>query len=153
MSLKRCVSQTLMMKLPLRLTYDTDVDKVRKLVKKLGERLKEHPVEGPKFVQPLKSQGVYMMEDSAMIIRIKYMTRPGDQWTTRKLVYQEIRELFEKEGIHFAHREVTVRIPNMPDRPLNHDEKAAVGAAARRAVEDEKPGADHASAMAAAEAR
>ncbi|SDX50888.1 Small-conductance mechanosensitive channel [Albimonas donghaensis] len=142
-----------MMKLPLRLTYDTDVDKVRKLVKKLGERLKEHPIEGPKFVQPLKSQGVYMMEDSAMIIRIKYMTRPGDQWTTRKLVYQEIRELFEKEGIHFAHREVTVRIPNMPDRPLNHDEKAAVGAAARRAVEDEKPGADHASAMAAAEAR
>ncbi|MEC9434030.1 MAG: mechanosensitive ion channel family protein [Pseudomonadota bacterium] len=141
-----------MMKLPLRLTYDTDVEKVRKLIKKLGERLKEHPVEGPKFVQPLKSQGVYMMEDSAMIIRVKYMTRPGDQWTTRKLVYQEIRELFEREGIHFAHREVTVRIPNMPDRPLSDDEKAAVGAAARRVVEDQ-PGADHAAAMAAAQAR
>ena len=127
-----------MMKLPLRLTYDTDPDKVRKLIKKLGERLLQHPTEGHKFVQPLKSQGVYMMEDSAMIIRVKYMTKPGDQWTTRKLVYQEIRELFEKEGIHFAHREVTVRIPDLDrnGRDLSDEETRAIGAAARRAVDE-----------------
>ncbi len=126
-----------MMKLPLRVTYDTDVEKVRKLVKKLGEELLRHPTEGPKFMQPLKSQGVYMMDDSAMIIRVKYMTRPGDQWTTRKLVYQRIRELFEAEGIKFAHREVTVRIPDLKgrERDLTDDEAAAVGAAARRAVD------------------
>ncbi|SFI00308.1 mechanosensitive ion channel family protein [Albimonas pacifica] len=129
-----------MMKLPLRLTYDTDVERVRKLIKKLGQELLEHPTEGHKFVQPLKSQGVYMMEDSAMIIRVKYMTRPGDQWTTRKLVYQRIREIFEKEGIRFAAREVTVRIPDLPqDRPLTPDQQHAVGAAARRAIEEEGP--------------
>ncbi|MGB0925711.1 MAG: mechanosensitive ion channel family protein [Pikeienuella sp.] len=129
-----------MMKLPLRLTYDTDVDKVRKLVKKLGVRLLDHETEGHKFVQPLKSQGVYMMEDSAMIIRVKFMTRPGDQWTTRKLVYSEIRKLFEENGIKFAHKEVTVRIPEMQNRDpsaLNDDDKRAIGAAARRAVEEE----------------
>lgn len=131
-----------MMKLPLRLTYDTDVDKVRKLVKKLGVKLLEHETEGHKFVQPLKSQGVYMMEDSAMIIRIKFMTRPGDQWTTRKLVYQEIRALFEKEGIKFAHKEVTVRIPEIESRnsaALSEEDKRAIGAAARRVVEEEVP--------------
>ncbi|MGR3780597.1 MAG: mechanosensitive ion channel family protein [Albimonas sp.] len=129
-----------MMKLPLRLTYDTDVERVRKLIKKLGQELLEHPTEGHKFVQPLKSQGVYMMEDSAMIIRVKYMTRPGDQWTTRKLVYQRIRELFEKEGIRFAAREVTVRIPDLPtDRPLTEKEQHAIGAASRRAIEEEGP--------------
>ena len=132
-----------MMKLPLRLTYDTDVDKVRKLIKKLGEKLLEHPLEGHKFVQPLKSQGVYMMEDSAMIIRVKFMTRPGDQWTTRKLVYTEIRNLFEKEGIHFAHKEVTVRIPGLDDPAregqITAQEQKAIGAAARRAVEEEQP--------------
>ena len=126
-----------MMKLPLRLTYDTDPDQVRKLIKKLGEKLLQHPTEGPKFMQPLKSQGVFQMEDSAMIIRVKYMTRPGDQWTTRKLVYQEIRDLFAKEGIKFAHREVTVRIPDLEkDGHLNEAEARAVGAAARRAVEE-----------------
>ncbi|MFV0473492.1 MAG: mechanosensitive ion channel family protein [Pikeienuella sp.] len=132
-----------MMKLPLRLTYDTDVDKVRKLIKKLGQDLLNHPVEGRKFVQPLKSQGVYMMEDSAMIIRVKFMTRPGDQWTTRKLVYQEIRALFAREGIKFAHKEVTVRIPELEDGArdgaLTPQEQQAIGAAARRVVEEETP--------------
>lgn len=125
-----------MMKLPLRLTYDTDVDKVRKLVKKLGIALLDHPTEGPKFIQPLKSQGVIQMEDSAMIVRVKFMTRPGDQWTTRKLVYQELRNLFEREGIKFAHREVTVRIPDLPEgRPMTPAQREAVSAAAERAVE------------------
>lgn len=125
------------MKLPLRLTYDTDVEKVRKLIKKLGERLLDHPIEGRKFIQPLKSQGVYMMEDSAMIIRVKFMTRPGDQWTTRKLVYSEIRDMFEREGVHFAHREVTVRIPGFDDdHKLTEGEMKAIGAAARSVVDE-----------------
>ena len=123
-----------MMKLPLRVTYDTDVEKVRKLVKKLGQELLDHPLEGPKFLQPLKSQGVYRMEDSAMIIRIKFMTRPGDQWTTRKLVYSRIRELFEANGVKFAHREVTVRLKDREAGELSPDEQQAVAAAAHRAT-------------------
>ncbi|WP_232830374.1 mechanosensitive ion channel family protein [Oceanicella sp. SM1341] len=129
-----------MMKLPLRLTYDTDVDKLRKVIKKLGQELLEHPTEGHKFVQPLKSQGVYMMEDSAMIVRVKFMTRPGDQWTTRKLVYQRIREVFAENGIKFAHREVTVHIPDrVGDKTLTEEEKQAAAGAARRAIEGEEP--------------
>lgn len=129
------------MKLPLRLTYDTDVDKVRKLIKNLGQELLNYPLEGKKFMQPLKSQGVIMMEDSAMIVRVKFMTKPGDQWTTRKLVFQEIRALFAREGIKFAHKEVTVRIPDLDkaDGPLSEDDQRAIGAAARRAVEEENP--------------
>jgi small-conductance mechanosensitive channel len=128
-----------MMKLPLRLTYDTDPEKVRKIVKNIGIELLDHPEEGRKFMQPLKSQGVFMMEDSAMIIRVKYMTRPGDQWTTRKLVYQRIREAFAENGIRFAHREVTVRIPELEgdrERGLSAGEMRAIGAAARRVVDD-----------------
>lgn len=126
-----------MMKLPLRLTYDTDVEKVRKLIKKLGQHLLEDPEIGPNFLQPLKSQGVYMMEDSAMIIRVKFMTRPGDQWVIRKKVYAEIRDLFEREGIKFAHREVTVRIPDLDkERGLSEGEMKAIGAAARRVGDD-----------------
>ncbi|MDT8345120.1 MAG: mechanosensitive ion channel family protein [Thermohalobaculum sp.] len=125
-----------MMKLPLRLTYDTDVEQVRKLVKKLGLELLEDPEIGDKFLQPLKSQGVIQMEDSAMIVRIKFMTRPGDQWPVRRRVYQAIRELFAREGIHFAHREVTVRLPNLPaGQDLTEDQRRAVGAAARTAVD------------------
>ncbi|MBT8153995.1 mechanosensitive ion channel family protein [Epibacterium ulvae] len=120
-----------MMKLPLRVTYDTDVEKVRKLIKKLGQRMLEDPEIGDNFIQPLKSQGVIEMQDSAMIIRVKFMTKPGDQWTIRKKVFHEIRELFEREGIHFAHREVTVRLAADQADELTPEQKkrAAVGAA------------------------
>ncbi|MEM8626285.1 MAG: mechanosensitive ion channel family protein, partial [Pseudomonadota bacterium] len=123
-----------MMKLPLRLTYDTDVEKVRKLVKKLGISLLEDPTVGHLFLQPLKSQGVIQMEDSAMIVRVKFMTKPGDQWVVRKRVYADIRELFDREGIKFAHREVTVRIPDLDGKKadeLTPEDRQAIGAATR----------------------
>ncbi len=126
-----------MMKLPLRVTYDTDVEKVRKLIKNLGQELLEDPEIGGDFLQPLKSQGVYQMEDSAMIIRVKFMTRPGDQFVARKMVYSKIRELFEKEGIKFAHREVTVRIADTPGgRALTEEQKEAVAGAVQPLIEE-----------------
>lgn len=77
-----------------------------------------------------------------MIVRVKFMTRPGDQWVLRKRIFHEIRELFAREGIRFAHREVTVRIPDMPrDRTLSQDEEQAVGAAARTALDVVESGA------------
>jgi small-conductance mechanosensitive channel len=126
-----------MMKLPMRVTYDTDVDKVRKLIKKLGQQLMDDPVVGDAFIQPLKSQGVIEMQDSAMIIRVKFMTKPGDQWVVRKRVYQEIRELFAREGIRFAHREVTVRLaPDQEEELTPKQKKAAIGAAQAAIDED-----------------
>ena len=126
-----------MMKLPLRVTYDTDVEKVRKLIKKLGQRLLEDPVIGQDFIQPLKSQGVIEMQDSAMIIRVKFMTKPGDQWVIRKRVYEEIRELFEREGIKFAHREVTVRLADGKVDELSEEQKKTVTAAAQASIDED----------------
>ena len=128
-----------LMKLPLRVTYDTDVDRVRKLVKKLGQELLEHPQVGHTFMQPLKSQGVYKMEDSAMIIRVKFMTKPGEQFVTRKVVYEAIQDLFAREGIHFAHKEVTVRLADdQRVDDLSEQEKKAVTAAARSVLDQEE---------------
>ncbi|WP_300018277.1 mechanosensitive ion channel family protein [uncultured Roseobacter sp.] len=125
------------MKLPLRVTYDTDVEKVRKLIKKLGIELLDDPVIGENFIQPLKSQGVIEMQDSAMIIRVKFMTKPGDQWLVRKKVYEEIRALFEREGVKFAHKEVTVRLADGKVEELSEEDKKAVTAAAQAQIEEE----------------
>ncbi len=137
------------MKLPLRVTYDTDVEKVRKLIKNLGKELLHDPVIGENFIQPLKSQGVIEMQDSAMIIRVKFMTKPGDQWLVRKRVYQDIRELFAQEGIHFAHREVTVRLADgKKEADLTPQQREAVTGAAQAAIDEDYlddigPGGSH----------
>lgn len=125
------------MKLPLRVTYDTDVEKVRKLIKNLGVRLLDDPVIGENFIQPLKSQGVIEMQDSAMIIRVKFMTKPGDQWLVRKKVYEDIRALFAVEGIKFAHREVTVRLADAKADDLSEDQKEAVAGAVQGVIDED----------------
>lgn len=131
-----------MMKLPLRVTYETDVEKVRKLIKKLGQELLQDEAIGKLFIQPLKSQGVYSMEDSAMIIRVKFMTKPGDQFVTRKVVYAAVRKLFEAEGVKFAHREVTVRLADGEKTDnLSEAEKQAIAGSVRGALDE--PGAQN----------
>lgn len=99
-------------KLPVRVTYDTSVGKLNRVVKALSKELLADEDIGHMFLEPLKSQGVYQMEDSAMVIRLKFKTRPDDQFVVKRVVYAKIRETFEREGIHFAHRNVTVFIGN-----------------------------------------
>ena len=131
-----------MMKLPLRVTYDTGVEKVRKLIKKLGQELLDHPEVGGQFLKLLKSQGVCQMEDLAMIMRVKFMTKPGDQFVIRKMVYARIRELFAQEGIKFAHKEVTVRVSKSSNgEPLSNEVKAAAAGAARQVIDAEQAAA------------
>jgi small-conductance mechanosensitive channel len=59
------------MKLELRLPYDAEIEKVRKIIKKVGQQILEHPEMGPSFILPLKSQGVMRVEESALIVRMK----------------------------------------------------------------------------------
>jgi moderate conductance mechanosensitive channel len=51
------------------------------------------------------------MDDSAMVMRVKYKTKPGDQFAIRKEVYRLMQEAFKEAGIQFAHRNVTVYMP------------------------------------------
>jgi hypothetical protein len=65
---------------------------------------------------------------------------------TRKVVYAAIRELFQREGIRFASREVTVRLAEEPRLPLTPQQQQAIGSAVRRVVDDDEamPEAAHA---------
>jgi small-conductance mechanosensitive channel len=105
------------MKLPLRLPLDTDIEKVRKIIEKVGQDLLEDETYGPMFLDPLTSQGVYEMDDSAMIIRVKFRTKPNDQFVLRRIVYHRIQAAFQQAGIKFANRVVTVRVEGEPGTP------------------------------------
>ena len=112
------------MKLDFRVRYDADVEKIRKIIKKkVYNVIMANPELGPKLLEPIKSQGVREMDDSAMIMRVKYKTKPGDQFAIRKEVYRLMQEAFKEEGIEFAHRNVTVYMP-----PESGSESSAVGA-------------------------
>ena len=98
-------------KLDVRVRYDADIEKIRKIVKNISKELEKDPETGPLLLSKIKSQGVREMDDSAMILRVKYKTKPGDQFVIRREVYRRIQERFTAQGIEFAHRNVTVYLP------------------------------------------
>jgi small-conductance mechanosensitive channel len=118
------------MKLEIRVPYDTDIEKVRKLIKRTGQAMRTDPVLGSHFLQPLKSQGVFRVEESALIIRMKFTAVPGEQWVIRREAYRRVRDALAAEGIVFAHREVTVRLPASEQAEKRPTLAAAAAAAA-----------------------
>ena len=98
----------MVVKFDLMLPYDTDIDKVRKIIKKVGKRMLLDEELGPDFIKPLKSQGVRSVGDSVMNFRAKFTARPGKHFVIRREAYKYITEALEKEGIHYAHRKVIV---------------------------------------------
>ncbi|MEK9627358.1 MAG: mechanosensitive ion channel domain-containing protein [Gammaproteobacteria bacterium] len=96
------------MKFELRIPFEENVEKVRKLIKKVGQKLLEDPEHGPEFLEPLKSQGVNRMDDSAFVVRCKFSTKPGKQWAIRRIAYAAIQDAFAEAGIKFAPKRVVV---------------------------------------------
>ena len=98
-------------KLDVRVRYDADIEKIRKIIKKISIELQKDEEIGSLLLSKIKSQGVREMDDSAMILRIKFKTKPGDQFAVRREVYRRVQERFRDQGIEFAHRNVTVYLP------------------------------------------
>jgi small-conductance mechanosensitive channel len=120
-------------KLDFRVRYDTNVDKVRKIIKKINLEITKDPEMGPNLLDKIKSQGVKELDDSAMIMRLKFKTIPGEQFVIRREVFRMIQESFRENGIEFAHRNVTVYMP--PDESAGEpDKKAAIAGAAAAAA-------------------
>jgi small-conductance mechanosensitive channel len=95
-------------KLTVGVTYDTDLDLVKKLVKKIGTDLAEDPELAPHIIEPLKMQGVEQFGDFAIQIRMKMTTHPGEQFVIRRRAYAMIKKAFEKNGVKFAFPTVQV---------------------------------------------
>ena len=117
-------------KLDFRVRYDTNVDKVRKIIKRINMEIQEHPEMGPNLMGKVKSQGVRELDDSAMIMRVKFKTIPGQQFVIRREVYRMIQESFAEHGIEFAHRNVTVYMPPGEENDKDVTKAAEAGAAA-----------------------
>ncbi|MFT5110770.1 MAG: small-conductance mechanosensitive channel [Parasphingorhabdus sp.] len=128
----------IIMKLKFRLRYDVDIEKVRKIIKKIGQQMMADEELGPGFLAPLKSQGVLEMEDSAMVMRMKFTAKPGEQWVIRREAYRRVRDALRADGIEFAHRQVTVHLPET-DKVDPDKLKQIAGAAAQLEQEQEKP--------------
>jgi len=90
-------------KLTVGITYDSDIDKARKLIKQIGLDLAQTPEYAPLILEPLKMQGVDAFGDFAVQIRMKMMTLPGENFVIRRQALAMIKKAFDANGIKFAY--------------------------------------------------
>ena len=122
-------------KLKWTVPFGTNVIKIKRLFKQIGKEMMETEYAGD-LIQTFKSQGVYDVDDVGIVIRGKFMAKPGTQWIIRKDVYQRVQAKLEENDIEFARREVRVQIPGMEaGKELSDAEKQAVAAAASSVVQ------------------
>ncbi len=113
-------------KLEFTVAFGTDMAKVKKIVKKVGAALWEDPDLAPSFIQPLKLQGVDAIAERGLVIKLKFMAKPGEQFMIRRRAYVAVEEAFLENGIELAFPTVRVRAEDLPPE--------AAAAAARAAL-------------------
>ena len=127
-------------KIKFTVPFGTDTNKIKKLFKVIGAEMKQAAY-ADDLIQTFKSQGVYDVDDVGIVIRGKFMAKPGTQWIIRKDVFTRVQKCFEENGIEFARKEVRVQIPGLDENSkLNNEQKKTIAAAANEAAEKAEPG-------------
>ncbi|WGI21398.1 mechanosensitive ion channel family protein [Amylibacter sp. IMCC11727] len=133
------------MKLMFTVPFDTDPNKVKKIFKKIGNEMMAEDAWKDDFLQPFKSQGVFGFDDVGMVMRGKFMAKPGRQFMARKEIYNRVKAEFDAAGIDFARREVRVAIPGLDSADaLSAEQKTAIEAAATEVAAQEQEKLDQA---------
>jgi moderate conductance mechanosensitive channel len=116
-------------KIAIGITYDSDLNLAKKLIKQVGLDLAKDPELGPLILEPLKMQGVDELGDYSVTIRAKMMTLPGEQFVIRRQAYAMIKKAFDENGIKFA----------FPTVQLAGEGDASTAAVAERGLELTRP--------------
>ena len=95
-------------KFRISVAYSTDIEKARKLTKKIGAILQADPEFGPLFIEPLKMKGVEEFGDYGIVLSFGMTLRPGQTTSIRRKAYALIREAFTENDIEFATPSVQV---------------------------------------------
>ena len=88
-------------KFNLPLPIDVDSEKIRKLIKKIGQDMMKDPEIGPLLREPLKSK-LARIDPGVKVFRCKFQTAPGNQFDVRAQAFKRIEMELRTLGIGFA---------------------------------------------------
>jgi small-conductance mechanosensitive channel len=91
-------------------------EKIRKMVKKIGQEMLEDEKLAKIITQPLKAK-LYLIQPGAKIFRCKVQTPPGMQFEVRTDAYRRIEIALAEAGIAFADTTAQVTVHNSMPQP------------------------------------
>jgi moderate conductance mechanosensitive channel len=81
---------------------NTDIELLRKTVKKIGLDMMNEPQWQKELLQPLKMQGLVDIKDASLIVRFKFTARPKNPSMVQRMAIRRMYETLPKLGIEFA---------------------------------------------------
>lgn len=89
-------------------SYKSDVTQVIRVLKELGNELRENPEYSKYVLSDIEVFGLNEFQDSAIIIQARIKTTPQEQWMVKRKFNQMIKERFEQVGIEIPYPQVVV---------------------------------------------
>ncbi len=102
-------------KFNLRFMPNTDLEKLRKTVKKIGVEMMDDPEMKDEILMPLKMQGVADITDSAIVVRFKFTVKPNKPSYIQREALKRMFRAFPEVGIEFAN--AVLALQNLGGRP------------------------------------
>ncbi|HEX2651898.1 MAG TPA: mechanosensitive ion channel domain-containing protein [Burkholderiales bacterium] len=88
-------------KFNLPLPIDVESEKIRKMIKKIGEEMKNESAVGQHILEPLKGK-LYRIDPGVKVFRCKFRCPPGKQFDIRAAALKRIESALKEMGVGFA---------------------------------------------------
>lgn len=89
-------------------SYNADLDQVMEVMLEVGKEMENDEIFGEKMVQPLEVLGVDNFADSAIIIKVRLITKPIAQWVTSREYRKRLKKAFDNAGIEIPFPQRTI---------------------------------------------
>jgi moderate conductance mechanosensitive channel len=115
--------------------YRENVDEALQVMKEVGQQMRSDPAFADRLLADLEIAGVERWDDSAVILRCRFMCAPLEQWTVRREFLRRLKQAFDAKGIEIPYPHLTIyagqdKQGNAPEFPLR------IARAGRKAAPD-----------------
>ena len=104
--------------------YDTDIRKAKAALEEAFQRLQKTDY-GSRIIGDLEMHGVTNFGDSAIDIRARIKTTPGDQWGVGRAYNEFVKDVFDERGIEIPFPQVTYHAAGAGAPPTTSKRKLA----------------------------
>jgi len=94
-------------KFNLPLPIEVESEKIRKMIKKIGEEMKSDAELGPLLMEPLKGK-LYRIDPGVKVFRCKFRVAPGKQFDVRAAALKRIEAALKGMNLQFADGRIVV---------------------------------------------
>ena len=104
--------------------YNMDIDNAIKLIRDVGQKMRNDPLQRRNIWSPLEIQGVESFESGSAILRARFKTAPIKQWEVSRAFNLSLKRHLDEAGLDLATPRLSVQVVTGASRGLEKEKEA-----------------------------